>query len=148
HQSGRCNFRDCGGVPWTAATYSFGSTPQRTEKEGGMTGMRWGHVRWPLLAVAIAGLVLGTRGIGEERQSRTIRIGMVGSLFRDIPDGVIAAMSQPFNRMMSSQTGMTGELVKAGDCQDLARQLSEDNVQLGLFHGIEFAWARQKYPEL
>jgi len=101
------------------------------------------------LGVAALVLLLEPDASGGERDaSRPVRIGLVGTLFRDVPDGVVTAMTQPFNRMMVAQTGMTGELVKAGDCHDLARQLTEDGVQLGLFHGIEFAWARQKYPDL
>jgi hypothetical protein len=42
---------------------------------------------------------------------------------------------------------VSGELVPCGDADNLGRQLMDDKVQLGVFHGIEFAWARQKYPE-
>ena len=31
---------------------------------------------------------------------------------------------------------------------NLARQLKDDEVQLGVFHGVEFAWVHQKYPTL
>ncbi len=112
-----------------------------------MSGTKWGKLRWLLLAAAAA-VLLGPPASGEETQGRIIRIGLVGTLLRDVPDAVITAMSQPFNRLMTSQTGISGELVKAGDCHDLARQLTEDGVQLGLFHGVEFAWARQKFPQL
>jgi ABC-type phosphate/phosphonate transport system substrate-binding protein len=38
--------------------------------------------------------------------------------------------------------------VEAGDAANLGNQLADDKVQLGVFHGFEFAWARQKHPEL
>jgi ABC-type phosphate/phosphonate transport system substrate-binding protein len=43
---------------------------------------------------------------------------------------------------------MSGELVPGGDADNLGQQLIDNKLQLGVFHGIEFAWARQKYPEL
>src|SRR5262249_11857952 len=35
-----------------------------------------------------------------------------------------------------------------GSVEDLAGRLKDDKVELGIFHGVEFAWARQKEPSL
>jgi ABC-type phosphate/phosphonate transport system substrate-binding protein len=77
-----------------------------------------------------------------------VRIGMISSLFSDIPETTVVAMMQPFSALMEAQTGVSGRLVPCGDASNLGQQLMEDKVQLGVFHGIEFAWARLKYPEL
>jgi ABC-type phosphate/phosphonate transport system substrate-binding protein len=50
--------------------------------------------------------------------------------------------------LLEDHTGMTGELVAGGDANHLAALLKEDKVQFGVFHGVEFAWARQKNPAL
>src|SRR5262249_28518799 len=55
---------------------------------------------------------------------------------------------RPFSGIMHAQTGVRGELIPAGDMEALASQMSADKMQLGVFHGIEFAWARVKYPQL
>ena len=73
---------------------------------------------------------------------------MVNSLFKDVPEATLAAMMKPFSSVMEAQTGVRGELVPGGDVNVLADQMAADKIQLGVFHGIEFAWARVKHPEL
>jgi ABC-type phosphate/phosphonate transport system substrate-binding protein len=104
-----------------------------------------------LLSLGCAGLIAVGLAVGEEdiATTRPVKIGLSGSLFRDVPEVIIAAMSRPFNAALSSETGgMTGELVKIGDPNDLPRQLADNHVQFGIFTGYEFAWAREKYPDL
>jgi ABC-type phosphate/phosphonate transport system substrate-binding protein len=86
----------------------------------------------------------------EEMVARhgTIRIGLAGSLFRDIPEPMIKACMGPFRTLMESQTGLRGDLVNGGDALVLGEQLNADKFHLAVFHGFEFAWARQKYPNL
>jgi ABC-type phosphate/phosphonate transport system substrate-binding protein len=113
-----------------------------------MRGTRALGLRGTLLfLISGVGLALGP-GAGGEELSRPVRIGLSGSLFREVPEAVIAAMSRPFNTALSSEVGLTGELVKIADPNDLPRRLADNSVQFGLFTGYEFAWARQKYPDL
>jgi ABC-type phosphate/phosphonate transport system substrate-binding protein len=77
-----------------------------------------------------------------------VRIGMVNSLFRDVPEATLAAMMKPFGSVMEAQTGVRGELIPGGEMSALADQMAADKIQIGVFHGIEFAWARLKHPEL
>jgi ABC-type phosphate/phosphonate transport system substrate-binding protein len=107
--------------------------------------------RSAFVALAIGLALLGTLKTQAEEPSAhgdVVRIGLIGSLFRDVPSGAVAAMMEPFGAMMQSQTGITGELVPSGDANQLGQMLAEDKVQLAVFHGIEFAWARVKYPQL
>jgi ABC-type phosphate/phosphonate transport system substrate-binding protein len=87
---------------------------------------------------------------GEPAAHRTppVRIGMIDSLFLDVPQSAVLAFMQPFGAIMEAQTGVAGELMPGGDVAHLAQQIVDDKMQLGVFHGIEFAWARQKHPEL
>jgi ABC-type phosphate/phosphonate transport system substrate-binding protein len=107
-----------------------------------------------LLAVASAAsalALLGAPAAGEENlpaRKDVVRIGLVHSLFRDTPDVMVQVIMEPFSALMESQTGIKGQLVMAGDAMDLAQRLKEDKLQLGVFHGVEFGWAQQKYPEL
>lgn len=113
----------------------------------GKLGKQLGLIVVALAAGAALWTPPGSRG-EEQTQPERIKIGLAKSLFKDVPDGVLALMSQPFNTLMQAQTGMTGDLVKGGDYNDLGKKLMEDKVQLGIFLGIEFAWARTRYPDL
>jgi ABC-type phosphate/phosphonate transport system substrate-binding protein len=84
----------------------------------------------------------------KARAADVVRIGLIGSLFRDLPEATALALMQPFGALMKTQTGMTGELVLGGDADKLGQQLADQKVHLGVFHGVEFAWARLKHPEL
>jgi ABC-type phosphate/phosphonate transport system substrate-binding protein len=106
---------------------------------------------WLLLGpIAVITVVTVAAGAADEdrKDSNAIRIGMVSTLFRDTPEPLVAVMMQPFAALMESQTGISGQLVPGGDAFHLGQLLAEDKIQIGVFHGIEFAWARQKHPEL
>lgn len=102
-----------------------------------------------LLAGGLAGVCFQGAGRAEDLAApKKVKIGMVSTLFRDVPDSLIDAMKKPFGILMSTQTGMAGELSKTGDSTDLGQKLTDGTVDLGIFHGFEFAWAREKYPQL
>lgn len=87
----------------------------------------------------------------EEETSRrpeAVRIGMVDSLFREVPKPMLSIVMQPFAMLMQQQTGLTGQIVADGEYTHLSQDLANDKVHLGVFHGVEFAWARLKHPEL
>jgi ABC-type phosphate/phosphonate transport system substrate-binding protein len=114
----------------------------------------FGQRRWTLtMAVAIAGILAGLAAGGPAsekgvRGQTTIKIGLVQSLFRDIPDSMISVLHQPFSALMKKQTGFDGKLLVGGDALTVGQRLQEDQILLGVFHGFEFAWAQQKYPDL
>jgi ABC-type phosphate/phosphonate transport system substrate-binding protein len=106
-----------------------------------------------LLALsAVAGAVTwAPAGRAEENKAapaEPVRIGLVSSLFRDTPETLVTAMMQPFGALMESQTGLAGKLVSGGDAVHLGKLLAEDKIHLAVFHGVEFAWARQQNPGL
>ena len=85
----------------------------------------------------------------EPTNSRTlVRIGVVSSLFRDVPEPLAQAMLRPMKSLIETQTGLQGDVTRAGDAFELGQKLSEDKIQLGVFHGFEFAWYRLKFPKL
>lgn len=77
-----------------------------------------------------------------------LKIGLVSTLFRDMPAPVINLAMRPFRVLLETQTGLTGSPVVTTSPLLLGREIKEDKIQLGVFHGIEFAWARQHNPEL
>jgi ABC-type phosphate/phosphonate transport system substrate-binding protein len=104
-----------------------------------------------VFASFLAGLAVNSRGPAGENESippGPVRIGMASTLFRDTPEPLVRAMMQPFGALMESQTGLTGKLIPGGNGINLGQLLAEDKVDLGVFHGFEFGWARLKHPEL
>lgn len=77
-----------------------------------------------------------------------VRIGLMRSLFRGLPEPVLKASLPPFRVLVEAQTGVPGQLVAVGEVSEMAERLDRADLHLGVFHGIEFAWAREHYPDL
>lgn len=76
------------------------------------------------------------------------RTGIPKSAFRDLPPAMLSYAGQPFKELMKAQTGLQGEAVIENDALKVAGDIDAGKLQLGVFFGHEFAWAKQKYPEL
>lgn len=112
-----------------------------------MTYRRWGkRIGIAAIAVLVAGWIGTAVGAGEDGSA--IRIGLIRSLFRDTSEPLMQVIMRPFKSLMESATGMSGQLVAAGEANNLAQRLKSGDCQLGIFHGFEFAWARLALPEL
>lgn len=94
------------------------------------------------------GLCLLAGVAAAKAKAKTIHIGMVDSYFRYTRKSDIKKTSAPFRKLMESQTGLRGQVVPGGNPLELGAKLNADEFQLGVFHGFEFAWAQEKYPEL
>lgn len=99
------------------------------------------------LAAAVGWLLLPGQK-AEARAGKTVKIGMVDSLSRGLPPALIRLVMTPFKALMEAKTGMTGNIVEGGEPLALAKKMADDEVQLGVFHGHEFAWAKARYPKL
>jgi ABC-type phosphate/phosphonate transport system substrate-binding protein len=77
-----------------------------------------------------------------------LQIGLPRTLFRDMPDSMLKTVSRPFQALMKAQVGVPGNLNHLPDALTVAAQLDDGKVQLGVFQGYEFAWAKAKYPNL
>lgn len=77
-----------------------------------------------------------------------VRIGIVYSLIEDNSPVVVTALLEPFASLVRAQTGLSAQVVRGKDYLSLAGQVHRGELQIGVFQGTEFAWARQAYPEL
>jgi ABC-type phosphate/phosphonate transport system substrate-binding protein len=84
----------------------------------------------------------------QETDEPPVRIGMVSTLFTDVPAPLAQFILQPFGLIMREFSGMNGKMVLGGDPMTLGKQVHEGKVDLGVFHGIEFAWAQSRYKDL
>ncbi len=77
-----------------------------------------------------------------------LKIGMLSGMFRDVPPATLQALAKPFAELMRKQVGYTGDIEVLDDPLALADRLKDKKVQLGVFHGFEFAWAKQRCDDL
>jgi len=114
-----------------------------------MSGTRCLVVAILAVACSLPALVLD-RSAGAEEITRNppIRVGVAGSVFRDTPAPMVNMMMKPLKSLLESQTGVNGDMVAGTDALSLGNQLADDKVQLAVFHGFEFAWVKQKHPDL
>lgn len=103
------------------------------------------------LALLILSLAVGLAGFPASTYATEpdpVRIGMVQTLFNDVPAPLIALLQPPFKSLMKEFTGLNGLPGPGGDAYALAKDIVEDRVHLGVFQGVEYGWVSQKYPEL
>ncbi|MCU0706237.1 MAG: phosphate/phosphite/phosphonate ABC transporter substrate-binding protein [Fimbriiglobus sp.] len=77
-----------------------------------------------------------------------LRIGMLSGMFRDQQPKVVQALAKPFRDLMTKNIGYTGDVEVMDDPLALCDKLRDNKVQLGVFHGFEFAWAQQRCDDL
>lgn len=77
-----------------------------------------------------------------------VKIALLKSMVRDVSPQKFDAMAANFKSVVREQSGFDGELVVVPTVADLCQQMQKGDVQLGAFHGFEFAWMKQKHPEL
>ncbi len=77
-----------------------------------------------------------------------LRIGIPETFFHDMSAALIRESTDPFADVLREASGLRGEAVNGSVPLAVARQLSEDRLQLAVLHSFEYAWVRQEYPEL
>lgn len=104
------------------------------------------------LSLAVGAIALAPRGTAGERQTQQqankVNMGVSSTLFQGMPESVVMALMKPFESLLIEQTGLGGDMVSCGDGCGVAQALLDGKIDVGVFEGIEFAWARQKHPQL
>ncbi len=101
-----------------------------------------------LLAAASTSLSPRSTTATEKGEPDPVRIGMVQTLFADVPTPLVNLLTPPFKSLMKDFTGLSGQPGAGGGPFDIAKELMEDKIHLGVLHGVEFAWVSQKYPDI
>ncbi|MGL6097182.1 MAG: phosphate/phosphite/phosphonate ABC transporter substrate-binding protein [Fimbriiglobus sp.] len=99
---------------------------------------------------AVLGVVmLGGGGTATAAEPPTgLKIGMVQGMFKDVQPAMVLAMSKPLRDLMSRQTGLEGHVDIVPDAFALADRMTGKQLQLGVFHGFEFAWVAKNHPDI
>ncbi len=103
-----------------------------------------------LLGIAVLGIALGLVPTANAQPAKDapLRVGMAKTFFNDVPQVLIDIATEPFPKLMKDTTGLDGILSTSDDAFEAAKKLDANQIQIGVFHGHEFAWAQQKYPKL
>jgi ABC-type phosphate/phosphonate transport system substrate-binding protein len=112
-----------------------------------MVGQRVCMVSLTALAAALSLAAPVAHG-QEKKPPEKVKIGMAASLFRAVSQDTIDTMMPSFQTLVRNQTGMEADMLKIDNIHDMAKQLQDGQIKLGVFHGFEFAWVQQKYAEL
>jgi ABC-type phosphate/phosphonate transport system substrate-binding protein len=93
-------------------------------------------------------------GLGRAAQAQAglipqkVKIGLISSLFRDVAEVFVMFAMAPFKDYLEGQMKVKSELINGGDSLAMGRKLSAGELHLGVFHGLELAWATQRFPRL
>jgi ABC-type phosphate/phosphonate transport system substrate-binding protein len=85
---------------------------------------------------------------GRAGEKDVYRIGIAKSVVRDVPHDLLSFAGDPFQELMKLQTGLNGEVRLDNEWPAIVRNLNDGELDLGVLQGHEFAWAKQKYPDL
>jgi len=109
---------------------------------------------FPPRFLAVPGILLGavllaSVDTGQAQQApNLLRIGTSGNLSPGAPKAKENAATATLKDFIRDETGLKNEIVRARDWQDLAKQMVDKQIPLGVFQGHEFAWAQNQHPEL
>jgi ABC-type phosphate/phosphonate transport system substrate-binding protein len=85
---------------------------------------------------------------GRAGEKEVYRIGIAKSVTRDVPQDLLSFAGDPLQDLMKIQTGLNGAVTLDHEWSEIARDLNDGELELGVLQGHEFAWAKQKYPDL
>jgi phosphonate transport system substrate-binding protein len=79
---------------------------------------------------------------------RTVNVAMSETIFPGLKGEKLQKTVRPFKSMVESATRMTGQIVESEEPLKLADKIKKNEIQMGVFLGHEYAWARQRNPDL
>lgn len=103
-------------------------------------------MRVALLAFAVA--AAAPTGPAARAADPALTLGLVSGMFRDRQPAVIQVLARPFCDLVAKQVGAESRVELEDDAAALTDRLRDGKVQLGVYHGFEFAWAQQQCDDL
>lgn len=100
-----------------------------------------------LLVAALGFAVPASVSHAQPNDAAPINIGLVKQFFNDLDDTLVEIATQPFGLLMKQTTGYEGKLSHQDDAFAVAKKLDKGELQVGVFHGHEFAWLQKVYPK-
>jgi ABC-type phosphate/phosphonate transport system substrate-binding protein len=110
--------------------------------------MRTAYFCWSSFLVFFILVLVAPGGAYQSDDPKTLRVGIMASFYRDHPEETVKTTVESFKELILAHTGFQGDPVKVESLDQLGKDLTKDRMQLGVFFGHEFAWVREKYPEI
>ena len=109
-----------------------------------------GHRRRLTLPWALTTLLVLPAAAVHGQQSKTdgLHIGASGTLTGGAGGAKERAALESLQAFIKSETGLNNDIVRQKHWQELAARMADGKLQIGVFQGYEFAWAKEKYPAL
>jgi ABC-type phosphate/phosphonate transport system substrate-binding protein len=98
-----------------------------------------------LAATTVAALAAAP---GRADDKEVYRVGIAKSAFRDVPHHLLPFAGQPFQDLVRVQTGLDGRVTLDSEWPAVVRDLNDGKLHVGVLQGHEYAWAREKFPDL
>ncbi len=103
-------------------------------------------MRQATLAVTVAAALAAAPGRADDGE--VYRVGIARSAFRDVPRHLLPFAGQPFQDLVKVQTGLDGRVTLDSEWAAVVRDLDAGKLHVGVLQGHEYAWAREKFPDL
>ncbi len=102
------------------------------------------------LCGVLLGLLVGLAGPTPDVSAGAapLHIGIPQDFFHDMSAALVRDVTEPFVNVLKETSGLSGKVAIGGTPLAVARELNDDQIQLAVLHGFEFAWAQQKYADL
>jgi len=84
----------------------------------------------------------------QQGKADFLHIGSCASLALDASGGKEDVAIDNLKSFIKSETGFDSDILRQKTWSDVADKLAKKEIELGVFQGIEFAWAHHKYPNL
>jgi ABC-type phosphate/phosphonate transport system substrate-binding protein len=92
--------------------------------------------------------LLAIDALSAQQKPKTLHIGASGSLaLNESKEREDTAMKM-LHDFIQSETGFENEIVTERNYEELAQKMAAGKLELGVFQGYEYAWAKEKYPKL
>lgn len=72
-----------------------------------------------------------------------VKIGFPEPMFKDVPANLIQVAAKPFQAMLQKIANLNGTMEVVPDYKHLADRLSKGKIDIGVFHGFEYAWVKE-----
>jgi ABC-type phosphate/phosphonate transport system substrate-binding protein len=98
-----------------------------------------------LAATVVVALAAAPAHAGDKE---VYRVGIARSAFRDVPRHLLPFAGQPFQDLVKVQADLEGRVTLDSEWAAVVRDLNDGKMHLGVLQGHEYAWAREKVPDL
>jgi ABC-type phosphate/phosphonate transport system substrate-binding protein len=103
-----------------------------------------------LLALGLAALLASAAAVATAQQGKleTLHIGSSGTLTGQDKAGKEKSALETLKSFIKDETGLDNEIFRQKNWRELADKMAKGKLQVGVFQGYEYAWAKEKYPDL